>query len=577
MDVGREGRRAWSLADRSPLKFSFEVLVRSLELRPRIQCDRMSVLWTRGSKAAHTREVAVNAGRALIEEKLCLLCTLLRDDKRRAFDRKLCTFTVVQRSGIKLGRACIDLSRWASLEQSTPSVHAVDVLRGGIVVGTLALEISSRWLRDYLRQAGIAADDASSLCSDPACSGDEGGDDLSDGDDDGGGAPGDSPLERGDAREGEAYSARSDSDSDHGGLSPSGSATTPARRGTGARAPGGARALAHRLTSRELSAGSDTSASARADERLQAQLADERATRRELEAELAAHADSLRRRESARTCDDAGRSARVEARALREQLAEADVRHAAAEGRWRLELSTARREKESALAELRTLAAEREAALEGQLASVQGAFGERLARAEEQRQTISRRLGKTAKSSESALAQMHAENSLLEARADALENELCEALDARRRQSATVAELTRRVGELELMLGDGGERRADHARGPAERAAVADLTEELAVSRSVRDALRADISKLERELVATKLTRAQDEEEKGQLRRQLRASKARQLALAERMTELEVRLAEAFSEGSLAEERIAEAFSSVIRDLELQLADKRGR
>lgn len=517
-----------------PLKFSFEVVVRSLELRPHIQCDRVHVLWTRGSKAAHTREVALVDGCALVDEKLCLLCTLVRDDER--LNRKLCSFTIVQRSGLRLGRASVDLSRHASLEPSGARSHTVDVLRGKAVVGSLSLDISSRWLRDYLRQAGAAADDASSPCSDSSSA--EG---LSDGD------------------ESELSYHEDDSPA-------SGSATAPASR----RGAGGTHAtpLSSALR-RERSTASDVSPAARADQSLQAQLADERATRRELEAELAAQAAvSLRRQASARPREPADERLRAECQALREQLAEADAQHAGAEERWRLELQAARREKESALAEVRELAAEREAALEGRLASVQEVYGERLARAEEQKQTVSRRLGKASKSSESALAQLHAENSLLGARADALETELCEALDARRRQTEQAAALTRRVGELEQLL-SGAEEGADGASGGAE--AVEELREQLSVARSVRDALRADIVQLERELVSAKLASAQDEDENAQLRRQLRASKARQLAFAERMTELEVRLSEAFDEGSLAEERIAEAFSSVIRELESQL------
>lgn len=557
--AGGRRQRLWSKRphlDRSQHKFSFEVLVRSLQLKPHLQCDRMSVLWTRGSKAAHTREVAVVDGCALVEEKLCLLCTLFRDDKRQSFDRKLCTFTIVQRSGIKLGRASIDLSNFASLEPSAACAHAVDVLRGGIVVGALSLEISSRWLRDYLRQAGAAADDASSLCSDSACSE---ADDCEHTDD------GDNEWQPSGRSRAGSYDP---SDGETDGAA-SGSATTPARRCE----------LASRGVSmyRERSGASDVSSAARADQRLQAELADERATRRELEAELAAQADSIRRRATGRSreaADDEG--ARAEVQALREQLAEKDAQHVAAEERWRLELKAVRREKESALAELRQLAAEREAALSVQLASVEETYGERLARAQEQTQTVSRRLGKASKSSESARAQLLAENSLLEARADALENELCEALDARRRQTEQVSALTRRVGELEQQLADRpAAARSAGARARASGAEIAEeLREELSVSRSVRDSLRADIAQLEGELVAAKLTRAQDDDEKMQLRRQLRASRARQLALAERMTELEVRLAEAFDEGALAEERIAEAFSSVIKELEGQLAQR---
>ncbi|KAJ1618602.1 hypothetical protein T492DRAFT_449340 [Pavlovales sp. CCMP2436] len=511
--------------DRSPLKFAFEVELHAVELRPHVQIDRLSVLWTRGSKAAKTSEVDVVGGRAVLGAKLSLLCTLFRDDKRGVFDRKSCTFTIVQRSGNKLGRVVLDLAQWASLEASLPATHTVEVLRGGIAVGVLSLDISSRWLKEYLRQAGAAAKDVSSLGSDGTALSDE--DDCS--------------STAGSLAEPEP----SDSESEQ--------QPSPAERSPGA-------------------GGSAADLSSRAGSALQAELADERATRRELQAEIAAN--SLRRRGHER--DERADRTLLELQALREQMAASEAQHAAAEERWHAELATSRREKESALAELRQVAAEREAMLENQLATVEETYGERLARAEEQRATVARRLGRTAKSSESVIAQLGAENSQLVESMEALENELCEALDARRRQTENVSKLTRRVGELEAV-----ERQSSSHSSAGGTLAKADktgeLAEELSVAVSVRDSLRADIVSLEREQVGAKLVRAQDEEEKGHMRRHLRASRARQLALAERMTELEVLLSQAFDESATAEERIAEAFSGVIRELNSQLTVALGR
>jgi len=233
-------------------------------------------------------------------------------------------------------------------------------------------------------------------------------------------------------------------------------------------------------------------------------------------------------------------------------------------------MAQARRDREAALAELRQVSAEREAALEGQLAVVEETYEERLARAEEQKSVASRRLAKAAKSKQGIISQLEAEKSMLEQRADALENELCEALDASRRQTEQVSKLTRRVAELEEALeaaaGGGGGAHGAHAGRR-----FSELRQQLTVSTSVKDALRTDIVGLERDLVDAKLACAQAEEDKAALRRQLKGSRARQLLLSERMTELEVRLAQAFDEAAVAEERIASAFTGVIRELESQL------
>lgn len=605
--------------DRTALKFSFEVHVHSLDLKPHVRAGSVSVLWTRGSKAASTAEVAVGAeGRAVVEEKLCLLCTLFRDESKQSYDRKLCTFTVVQRPDIKLGRASIDLAEHAAVQTSGDgdAPFEVSVQRGGIVVGTLRVSIASRWLQSYrrhgLRAAGAhgAGADVSSVGSGSAGAG--GG--LSDDDDDDDTAASESESDGGGSEAGldGVEEGHLEGQGLRGGSTRLSCAPAYRRPSPRAAAPSlfasaGSLQLPPR---RERSATSDGShaTSHAADAELQSQLAEERATRRALEAELSAHtrhasasqaqrhARVVELRRTSTTASATGEAARQaeQTQALRERLAEAEARHAAAEERWRDELGKVRREKETALAELRQMAAEREAQLAGELSRVEETFGERLARAEEQKMDVSRRLGKTARSKESIISQLEAEKTMLELRADALENELCEALDAKRRQSEQTAQLTRRVGELEAELreavaevaaaaaGTGGGA-APAARAPADgRPAAAldaseleheadSLLEELSVSTSVRDALRDEMAKLERELVGAKLALAQAEEEKAQLRRQLKASRARQLAVAERMTELEVRLARSFDESSATEERIAEAFSGVIRDLEEQL------
>jgi len=273
-----------------------------------------------------------------------------------------------------------------------------------------------------------------------------------------------------------------------------------------------------------------------------------------------------------------------QAQVLKEELAAAEARHAAAHEKWTSELARVRREKEAALAELRQVSAEREAELEGQLAAVEETFGERLARAEEQRAAVARRLGKTSKVRESQVSQLEAERDLLEQRADALENELCEALEEKRHTADRAEELTRRLGEAEAraaaLEAQSEEDRAvtaavaRHGAPPGVGGggrSLADADEELQLSESVLEALRAHLWQVERELVSAKLGHAQAEEDRAALKKHLRSSRARQLQLAQRMTELEVRLAKAYEEVASGEERIAEAFSGVIRDLESQL------
>ena len=79
----------------------------------------------------------------------------------------------------------------------------------------------------------------------------------------------------------------------------------------------------------------------------------------------------------------------------------------------------------------------------------------------------------------------------------------------------------------------------------------------------MRQTLCADIAKLTEELVEAKLSSAQESERAQKLEGKVCRGAEKQLAVALRMTDLEVRLAEALGTQGENEEAIAEAFKEV--------------
>ena len=100
---------------------------------------------------------------------------------------------------------------------------------------------------------------------------------------------------------------------------------------------------------------------------------------------------------------------------------------------------------------------------------------------------------------------------------------------------------------------------------------VQDLQDALDMANDVRQTLTEDIAKLTEELVEVKLERAHDFERREELERQLKRAGEHGRKVAERMTHLEVKLAEVQSAGAETEESIAAAFKEVINDQEAKI------
>ena len=88
------------------LKYQYEVHVQSATFLPgvHVPLSALSILWTRGTKTAITRECTIPTGEraAHFDQHLTLICTLFREQPVRPagpqFSEKLCTFKVLQHS-----------------------------------------------------------------------------------------------------------------------------------------------------------------------------------------------------------------------------------------------------------------------------------------------------------------------------------------------------------------------------------------------------------------------------------------------------------------------------------------------
>lgn len=164
-------------------KYHFSVRVHGVKLRdgPAAPAGmHFNVLWKRGDKVASTREkVAGEAGALAFDETISLVCTMYRDPTRGGqFAPKEATFSLLHgRDGKplsaskQLGRAKVDLSRFASLEATSEELELI-LLHDGAPIADMALTVSSRWLKNFGRRRAAGdtlVSDSGSECSE--CSG----------------------------------------------------------------------------------------------------------------------------------------------------------------------------------------------------------------------------------------------------------------------------------------------------------------------------------------------------------------------------------------------------------------------
>ena len=298
------------------------------------------------------------------------------------------------------------------------------------------------------------------------------------------------------------------------------------------------------------------------------------ADRLELEAQLAA-SQALQRKTHARfeAVQQEAEQAELERRALRAEVGGLQQQLVATEGRERQQAQTAatasaqlleaRTEAKRLRLEIQERADEGGADDDDQLAMQQMRqdLQVKLDRSEQHREEVARKLGKARKHQQNKIQQYEAEIILLAEKSELMEDEIGDEIQARLELQTELEQARKKLEGLEAELGDVRERQAKRAHILPE--GVQELTDQLEMAHSVRQTLCADIAKLTEELVEAKLSSAQESERAQKLEGKVCRGAEKQLAVALRMTDLEVRLAEALGTQGENEEAIAEAFKEV--------------
>jgi len=306
------------------------------------------------------------------------------------------------------------------------------------------------------------------------------------------------------------------------------------------------------------------------------------ADRLELEAQLAA-SQALQRKTHARfeAVQQEQEQAELERRALRAEVGGLQQQLVATEGRERQQAHTAatataqlleaRAEAKRLRLEIQERADEGGADDDDQLAMQQMRqdLQVKLDRSEQHREEVARKLGRARKHQQNQIQQYEAEISLLAEKSELMEDEIGDEIQARLELQTELEQARKKLEGLEAELGDVRGRQAKRAHILPE--GVQELTDQLEMAHSVRQTLCADIAKLTEELVEAKLLSAQESDRAQRLEGKMCRGAEKQLAVALRMTELEVRLAEAQGTQGENEEAIAEAFKEVMKEQEQKI------
>jgi len=197
----------------------------------------------------------------------------------------------------------------------------------------------------------------------------------------------------------------------------------------------------------------------------------------------------------------------------------------------------------------------------------------KLDRSEQHREEVARKLGKARKHQQNLLAQYETEIELYTQRLEQMEEELGEEMEARLNKESACAQAEAQLDETRRELNELRERQT--RRALIQPGGLQELQDELEMAEEVRATLCANLSNLTDELVQVKLSRAQEQDEREVLEQRLRRSTDKQRAIALRMTELEVRLADVNMSYSENEEKISTAFKDVMQQQEGQIRDLR--
>lgn len=198
----------------------------------------------------------------------------------------------------------------------------------------------------------------------------------------------------------------------------------------------------------------------------------------------------------------------------------------------------------------------------------------KLAESEKHRAEVARKMTKAHKRQENLLAQCEAEIEMLSDKVEQLEEECCEAEQARLQAEKDLTTSEEKVGAMKVEL----ERRA--RRDVIQPAGTQELLDQIEMDKLVKQEMCDAMAVTNEELASLRVERAQILTEKEENKLKLRRSEERCRALAVRMTKLEVELAGAESANADAEEEKAKVFKSLlegqearIRELERELAE----
>ena len=362
--------------------------------------------------------------------------------------------------------------------------------------------------------------------------------------------------------------------------SPSGSLVERAGSGSGSSSVGGAGGRSHTVagcTGSVISAGLEASGRARIE-----------AERRELEAQASASL-SLHKRMTARL--EAEREEwHTEKESLSQQLAsgrEALLEQQTDARKRELEARKLLTERDEARAEASRLKAEREElqarlqggsgadsddrlAVVGSEAELQG----KLSQSEAHLTEVSRKMTKAHKKQENLLAQFEAEIELLSDKVDQLEDECCEAEQARLGAESVQGDAERRCREVELELERHTRRAAIQPVGTQE------LADQLEMANEVKQTLVSEMALFTDELATLKVEYAQVQEDKDEAHLRVRKGEEKSRRLRLHLTRLEVQIADwnnaradEDEEKTLAFKAAMQAQEERIRELERMVAE----